>query len=348
MKKLICFLIACSLFGLTACGGGENKPADSKDTTVETSTATDSYEESSSALSSEELSYVDDSSNVSSSDETSEEKEVVYTSGDYEYTRVNTVAMICAYNGKDKEVSLPSELDGYTVTAIDGKVFAGKDLTKLTIADTVVNIGEGAFKDCTSLVQIYIGSSVAVLTPDSFDGCSALEEIEVSSVNKNFSSARGVLYNGDKSVLLCCPRTSQVEELTLPDTVTLIEKNAFAFCSGIKKVKLPDGCKLSERAFYYCMDLEEIEFGTGLTAIPDKCFFGCVALGEIVVPQGVTSIGDYGFFGCISATKAVLPESVKEIGENVFKSCSALKTIEASGDYCKKWYEETGKEYINA
>lgn len=348
MKKLVCFLIICALLSLSACGDGDVKDADSKDTTVESSAAPGSVEESSIDTSSKDTASVESVDDVISSEESSEEKEEVFTCGDYQYTRVNTVAMICAYKGKDKEISLPSELDGYTVTAIDGEVFANnKTVTKLIVSDTVVNVGDGAFKDCSSLTEVYIGSSVAVLQPDSFEGCSALEKIEVSSVNKNFSSVDGVLYKGDKSVLLCCPRSIQEEELLLPDAVTLVGENAFAFCKGVKKVKLPDGCQLSPGAFYYCMDLEEIEFGAGLTAIPDKCFFGCVTLDEISVPAGVTTLGDYSFFGCISAEKAVLPESVEEIGENVFKSCSALKKIEAEGEYCKKWYAETGKDYIN-
>ena len=188
MKKLVCFLIACALMSLTACGGGNVKDTDSKDAAVESSAALDSVEESSSDTSYEETTSAESSDDVISSEESSEEKEEVFTCGDYEYTRVNTVAMIYAYKGKDKEVSLPSELDGYTVTAIDGKAFANnKTITKLTVSDTVVNIGDGAFKDCIALTKIYIGSSVAVLQPDSFDGCAALEEIDVRTCS-NFKT----------------------------------------------------------------------------------------------------------------------------------------------------------------
>lgn len=348
MKKLLCFIISCSLFVLAACGGEGSKVDNSKDVSKEESyvflrpSADESY-----SVSSEETENSTEISDISA-EVSSEGKEPTFTSGDFEYTLVNTVAMICSYNGKETELGLPSELDGYTVTAITGNAFANnKTLKKITVSDTIVNIEEGAFNGCTSLEYVYIGSSVAVLQPNSFAECAALKEIEVSSVNKSFSSLDGVLYNGDKSVLLCCPRAVDKEELTLPDAVALIEEDAFSRCAGIKKIKLPKGCQLKARAFFYCMDLEEIELGEGVTEIPEKCFFGCVMLEEIAVPSGVTSIGDYAYFGCISAEKASLPESVEEIGDDVFKSCSALKKIETAGDYLKNWYNETGKDYIN-
>ena len=347
MKKFLCTVIALSFFLLSACGEEVIKPNESGvDTSVENSdqSETTSTEVTESTSDGE---YSFESSEQPFSEESSDE-DVVY-SGDYGYTLVNTVAMICAYKGKDTEITLPSELDGYTVTAVTDDAVSGKtSIKRITLSDTVVNVGEGAFVGCSSLEYVFIGSSVAVLHSGAFDGCKALKEIEVSSANKSFSSVDGVLYNGDKTVLLRCPEAVEKEELKLPATVGAVEAGAFSFCKGVKKVELPDGCALGERAFYYCMDLEDITFGEGLEDIPEKCFFGCVMLKEIAVPEGVKSIGNYAFFGCISVKKATLPASVESIGDNVFKNCSALKTIETAGEYCKNWYNETGKDYINS
>jgi len=350
MKKLIYFITALAVLGLSSCGA-DTENAVSKDVSSKEEVAIvqseDNVTQSSSAEDSEAHSL--DDTTVDNSIDSSEEKENLLYSGDYGYTLVNTVAMLCHYKGNETELELPSELDGYTLTAVTEEAFANNTkLKSIKIADTVVNISDAAFDNCTALEYVYLGSSVAVLNVKTFDGCSALKEIEVSSANKNYSSSDGVLYNGDKTELLRCPCATDTEELTVADTVVTVGEYAFSNCKGLKKVILPDDCQLKQGSFFYCMDLEEIELGASLTAIPEKCFFGCVMLKEIKVPKGVSLIGDYAYFGCISAKSASLPESVTEIGKNVFKSCSALKKISTEGEYLKEWYNTEGKDYINS
>lgn len=349
MKKLLCFITALAFLALSACGGNTTQPI----TNTESSVAESDHPSAPSADSSAEESSADEISDVSREDsvssEDSSEGDNLLVSGDYKYSLVNTVAMIAAYTGTDEELELPTELDGYTVTAITSGAFANNTkLKRLTVGDTVVNIENGAFSGCTALEYISIGSSVAVLEASVFEDCTALKEFDVSSGNTSFSAVDGLLYNGDCTVLFRCPQSAEKEQLDLPTTLTLIAEDAFSACTGIKSVKLPTGCQLAKRAFFHCMNLEAVELGEGLTAIPEKAFFGCVMLKEITVPEGVTEIGDYAYFGCVSASSATLPASITAIGSNVFKSCSALKKISVSGDYGKAWYNETGKSYINS
>lgn len=348
MKKLIYFITALALLGLCSCGA-DTESAVSKDaSSKEEASVLQSQDGLSQDFSEESVDFSFEDPTADNSTDSFEEESIIY-SGDYGYTLVNTVAMLCRYKGSETKLELPSELDGYTLTAVTDEAFASNSkLKSIKISDTVVNIGDTAFDNCTALEYVYLGSSVAVLNTKTFESCSALKEIEVSAANKNYSSADGVLYNGDKTELLRCPCAIEAEELEVPDTVACVGEYAFSNCSGIKKVTLPDGCQLKTGSFFYCMDMEEIVFGEGLTAISEKCFFGCVMLKEIEVPGGVTFIGDYAYFGCISATGATLPESVTEIGKNVFKSCSALKKIKTEGDYLKEWYEKEGKNYINS
>lgn len=351
MKKTLCFTIISVLIFLAACGASSEKP---KDTDSKIESTVQSSEDISLGLSSsvdEESSFLEQSTEQSveqSIDESSDDRPDVLVSGDYGYVLVNTVAMIYSYNGTDAEVEIPSELDGYTVTAVMDEAFSGNaSLKKISLPDTVVNVSGGAFAECTALEHVYIGSSVAVMETSAFDGCVSLKTIEVSASNKNFSSLKGVLYSGDKSELLRCPQATEIKELEIAKNVSLIKSGAFASCKGLEKVTLPSDCQLEEKAFFHCMDLSEIKFGEGIEEIPAKCFFGCVSLKEIKVPAGVKTIGDYAFFGCISAKSVSLPSSVEKIGKHVFKSCSALKEIKTEGDYCKEWYNSQGKDYIN-
>ena len=105
-----------------------------------------------------------------------------------------------------------------TVTSITPYAFYGKPLTTATIPATVTSIGEKAFMACTSL-----------------------EEIIVSG-GSSYASADGVLYNNDKTRLICYPagkaNTSQYE---LPASVTEIADGAFAFGTHLQTIAVATG-----------------------------------------------------------------------------------------------------------
>ena len=52
---------------------------------------------------------------------------------------------------------------------------------------------------------------------------------------------KGVLYNEDKTTLVCYPAGSEWETYTIPDTVTNIEVNAFTGCHTLTTIELGTG-----------------------------------------------------------------------------------------------------------
>ena len=71
---------------------------------------------------------------------------------------------------------------------------------------------------------------------------------------------------------------SPVEKITLPDTITKIEDDAFSNCSSLTSINLPEG----------------------LTTIGESAFSGCDALSSINIPSTVTNIGRWAFSDCYS------------------------------------------------
>lgn len=347
MKKLaasLCLLVAVCV-PLVACTADENfiTSADSIDSGGYSSADVSSPSKDESFYSTDSF---DETSDMTSDD--SDDTVQTYVSGDFEYALTNDVARLVKYSGDDTELVLPSELDGYSLTAVEAGAFAGNSvLQTLEIGNSVVNVASGALSGCTALEKLSIGSSVAVFDPFDLDESVALEGIDVANTNGVFASVDGVLYNGDKTVLLFCPRGLKSEKLTLPQGLLTVGERAFAECAGITSAVVPSGCELSAFSFFHCTSLQSVTLPQGLTAIPDRCFFGCVALKSVAVPAGVTTVGELAFFGCVALAKVSLPSTVTSIGDDVFKCCSALKSISVSGEYATTWYYETGKNYIN-
>lgn len=84
-----------------------------------------------------------------------------------------------AYQGP-AEITVPSEVDGQTVTALAEGCFAGNEtLTTVILPDTLEVIGPEAFAGCTALRGIYIPDNVTVIGDGAFRGCTNLEAIDL-------------------------------------------------------------------------------------------------------------------------------------------------------------------------
>jgi hypothetical protein len=104
-----------------------------------------------------------------------------------------------------------------------------------------------------------------------------------------------------------------ITKCVMPNSVTHIDDNVFAFCTSLNEITIPDGVtSIGDGAFFNCKSLTSITIPDNVTYISYKAFSYCESLTSITIPDSVTSIGNYTFFGC---------ESLKEV---IFKG----KTLE--------------------
>ena len=82
-------------------------------------------------------------------------------------TNADGSANIVAYAGPPWVVTIPTNINGLTVTSIGGGAFEDDSLTGVTIPDSVTSIGNFAFYDCTSLTGIYFQGNSPSPTNDS-------------------------------------------------------------------------------------------------------------------------------------------------------------------------------------
>ena len=145
-----------------------------------------------------------------------------------------------------KEVSIPPH-----VTKIDDMVFNGCiGMESITLNDSLMKIGKNAFKDCRSLKSVYIPRSVVTMGVSPFRGCCSLESITVDPKSRFFKSVDSVLFNKNKSALICYPSKIDSKEYFIPDSVTVIGDWAFCECVRLERVVIPDSVyEIGEGAF---------------------------------------------------------------------------------------------------
>ncbi len=126
-------------------------------------------------------------------------------------------------------------------------------------------------------------------------------------------------------------------DIVIPDkiggiTVTAIADDAFKD-TEIESITLPESVtKIGARAFENCVYLDAVTGLENVTSIGENAFHGCTMLEEISLPEGLESINDCTFYGCSSLSAITIPASVTSVGQDAFTDCTNLLTVTINND----------------
>ena len=152
-------------------------------------------------------------------------------------------------------------------------------LTSVIIPDSVTSIDGQAFEQCSSLTSIIIPKSVKSISDDAFVGCSSLTSIVVVDGNTVYDSrenCNAIIETGTNTLIRGCQST------IIPNSVTSIGENAFAFCKTLTSITIPDGVKsIGAEAFRKCDSLESITIPASVRSIEGWAFDWCKKLNSI-------------------------------------------------------------------
>lgn len=156
-------------------------------------------------------------------------------------------------------------------------------ITKVTLPNSVTTIGKGAFKNCTMLQELKIGTGVKEIPEEMCMGCGAYP----SKLRE-----KDYLHTEDGTVATSSPEMTEADyqpigfvglkKITLSDNVESIGKNAFYQCYALSSFYKADGSSTSD-------------LPTNLSQIGDAAFFQCKSLTEITFPTALKTIGNSAF-----------------------------------------------------
>ena len=123
---------------------------------------------------------------------------------------------------------------------------------------------------------------------------------------------------------------STLTKITIPPTVKTVGRSAFTY-SGLIEAVLVNGPVYANGTFQNCGSLQKIKIEEGIIQPPNRLCNSCSSLQEIEFPKNsLTTLGEYCFAGCKKLVDITLPNTITELGRACFRSCEALTNINLS------------------
>ena len=246
-------------------------------------------------------------------------------------------------------ITIPTELDGYTVTGLGESSFSTEHfdsplydihhtkIQSVTIPESVTSIGRAAFLNCTGLTSLTIKGVATSIGAAAFSTCTSLTSLSLvgsfqtigehafASCNSltSLSLTCDVQKIGDYAFVACNSLTS----LSLTGDIQKIGDHAFSSCSSLKTVTLPKSLtSIGSLAFDACTSLDSIEIPGTVTEIGNFAFNNS-GLISVKIDEGVQSTGTYMFYQCGNLTTVTFPESLTTIANGSFAYCSNLNHV---------------------
>ena len=245
----------------------------------------------------------------------------------------------------DTDIVIPSTHKGLPVTGIGEDAFySQRDITSLKIPNSIVEIGNEAFHNCSSLKNVYINDLEAWCNISFSNGCAnPLERGANLWVDNEMVTTLVIPTSITEIKEFSFEGCGSIKNIVFHNNVTKIGREAFFNCGNIETLTIPDSVTaIDDWAFYWCSGLESVTIGTGVKNIGWEAFYECYSLKTVVFADGATVIGDRMFGGCSALTDVIIPNSMAFIVANAFHRCSSLENI-----YYKGTMEEWGKIVID-
>jgi len=205
-------------------------------------------------------------------------------------------------------------------------------IVNVIIEDGVTTIGDYAFNSLYNLTSVTIPDSVTSFGVVVFENSLWFEN---KIIENPLLIINGILIDGSR-----CEG-----DVIIPDNVTAIVDEAFAFNEILYSITMPDSVvSIGDRAFANCKSLSSTTIPDSVISIGDEAFWGCDRLSSITIPDSVTTIGDGAFMSCGELSSVTISKNITSISRRLFENCKSLTSItfsEIIPDFGKDVFEGT-------
>lgn len=186
--------------------------------------------------------------------------------------------------------------------------YPAKKSGEYVVPDTVTVISENAFSECRYINKITIPKGISSMDETVFADCRALRSIDVDLQNSNYSSYDGVLFDKNKTRLICFPKAKS-GSYKIPNSVTSLAYLAFRGCYSLSSVTFSEQLvEIGELQFKECSNLQYLNIPDNITKIGSSAFADCIGLQTVNIGSGLNSIKESAFYGCSNLTTISVDE----------------------------------------
>ncbi len=238
------------------------------------------------------------------------------------------ITKICANSFKNhteiKKIVFPNLL-----SKIESYAFEGCSFEEIEFSNgNALTICDYAFSNCTSLKKVSFPSDLQELQSYAFWGCSNLNKISIGENSVNYRVDNNCLINNEENALILATNYSQIS--------TGIEKiclNAFSFLKNLERVTIPSSIKvIEEGAFIGCTNLKSITNNSNYHAKIGNCLVDTTSatlilcVGNFDIPDFVDVIGSYALSSS-NVKNLTIDSNVTQINDLAFADCYSLESL---------------------
>ena len=269
---------------------------------------------------------------------------------------INKYFVSFATNGMDGQAYHVPEVYGVSPYA-----FGNSTIGSVTFSDNIKTIYAAAFWNCEQLKSVEIPSSLERMGGYAFNGCSALEFIEINSPQLLIAyDNQGHMFDGSNcpiyvvSDLIPSYKTAQywsdyetryhfkqpdyqIWYKTADGSAAIVDipnswlnhgyQNTAPGSDGIGILRINiDITEIPDNLFENS-NITEVFLPDKVETIGAKAFRNCGSLTDIHLGNNVETIGYQAFENCASLQSFVFPESLTDLGSRAFSDCVSLESV---------------------
>ena len=122
----------------------------------------------------------------------------------------------------------------------------------------------------------------------------------------------------------CFRDHSNLKKIVIPEGVTKISSYAFANCTNLMDISLPQSLKNLGNGAFAWDKFVTIELPDSLEKIGISCFESCTNLTAINIPNGITTLENSTFINCRNLRTLTGGLNVESLGQSVFQNTALL------------------------